>query len=169
MDEAVESTAPLAEGASIRVMRRYAPQRMPISVDAPRLREALTNLVRNALEAMAENGGVLRLEVDFPAPARWAQQGAMALIRVMDTGPGISASICSKIFNPFFSTKPQGSGLGLAWSRKVVDAHGGVLDVDSHEGQGTSFTLRLPLPSAATAPDMVPTGETLHEASDSGR
>lgn len=167
LDEAVESAAPVADDARIRVVRHYAALRPTMNVDGPRLREALTNLVRNAMEAMADNGGVLKLEISTPDAAA-GLTGANVVIRVTDTGGGISAEIRSKIFNPFFSTKPQGSGLGLAWSRKVVDAHGGVLDVNSQEGEGTSFTLRLPLPSVATTPEIVTTGETLHEASDSG-
>ena len=69
-------------------------------------------------------------------------------VRVTDTGPGISHSKLTKIFDPFYTTKPNGTGLGLFVSQRIVRAHNGTLDVASTEGKGTTFTIRLP---AATA------------------
>jgi signal transduction histidine kinase len=118
---------------------------------------------------MAEKGGVLRCVVQVPLDTGQAVPVRSALVRVVDSGPGIPEEIRHRIFNPFFSTKPQGSGLGLAWTRKVIDAHGGVLDLESRSGRGATFTIRLPLPNLAAAPGIVPAGDFLHEAQDSGR
>jgi PAS domain S-box-containing protein len=168
LDSAVEAAAPSENAPKVEIVRHYSAGGTPLSVDAPRLHEALLNLIRNALEAMSARAGVLKLTLEVPPPATTPSPGSFAQIRVGDTGPGIPDDIRPKIFNPFFSTKAGGSGLGLAWTRKVVDAHGGILDVESRPGEGTVFTIRLPLPSAATAPELIPTGVTLHEAQDSG-
>jgi PAS domain S-box-containing protein len=168
LDAAVEAAAPTENAPKVEIVRHYSPGGVPVSVDSPRFHEALLNLIRNALEAMAERGGVLKLTLEVPSAAAPLPPGSFAQIRVGDTGTGIPDEIRPKIFNPFFSTKTDGSGLGLAWTRKVVDAHGGILDVESRPGEGTVFTIRLPLPSAATALELIPTGVTLHEAQDSG-
>jgi signal transduction histidine kinase len=169
LEEALEAAAVPEGAARIEVVRRFPAHRLPVAVDALRLREAFLNLIRNALEAMAERGGALRLIVEHPLPGTETLPGASATVLVGDSGPGISEGVREKIFNPFFSTKSQGSGLGLAWTRKVVDAHGGTLDVDSRPGHGALFSIRLPLPAAANASDLLTTGELLHEAQDSGR
>ncbi len=170
LEEAMEAAAVPEGAARIEVVRRFPAHTLPVAVDGPRLREAFLNLIRNAIEAMADRGGVLRLAVELPAPGTEKLVGAAATVLVGDSGPGISEGVREKIFNPFFSTKSQGSGLGLAWTRKVVDAHGGTLDVDSQPGQGAQFSIRLPLPAdAAQASDLIATGDLLDEAQDSGR
>lgn len=136
-------------------------------VDAASMRAALVNLIRNALESMGEDAGVLRLSLDIPQDE--ASELGHAIIRVSDTGPGIPEDIQPRIFNPFYSTKPKGSGLGLAWTRKVVDAHDGFLDVRSSPKEGAVFTIRLPLSAATAVPELNPAGEILHEAQDSSR
>ncbi|MFQ5669720.1 MAG: nitrogen regulation protein NR(II) [Acidobacteriota bacterium] len=143
LDQAVEAAA-LGRTPDIRIVRRYATHGRTVPVDAGKLRQAFLNLVRNAVEAMAENGGDLILSAETPGGTGGGDD-AFACVAVEDTGPGIPGPIRSKIFNPFFSTKPKGSGLGLAWTRKVVDAHGGVLDVQSQPGKGTVFSIRVPM------------------------
>jgi signal transduction histidine kinase len=63
---------------------------------------------------------------------------------LIDTGKGMSAEVLAKLFKPFFSTKPGGNGLGLPTTRKIIEAHGGTIDVQSEVGRGTKFTVRLP-------------------------
>jgi signal transduction histidine kinase len=116
---------------------------------------------------MGEKAGVLRLSLDIPQDK--ASKAGHAIIRVSDTGPGIPEDIQPRIFNPFYSTKPNGSGLGLAWTRKVVDAHDGFLDVHSTPREGAVFTIRLPLSAATAVPELNPAGETQHETQDSRR
>jgi signal transduction histidine kinase len=78
-------------------------------------------------------------------PAEEDGQPSSVELRITDDGPGIPADITDRIFNPFFTTKPQGSGLGLAIVRKIVDAHDGRIDVATAAGQGTTFTVYLPV------------------------
>ena len=70
---------------------------------------------------------------------------ATVIVEVTDTGPGVPADVADKMFNPFFTTKPQGSGLGLAVVRKIVDAHEGRIDVTSQPDKGTCFRVTLPV------------------------
>jgi signal transduction histidine kinase len=100
------------------------------------LQEVFLNLVLNACQAMGAQGGKLELVA--------RQKDQQAEIIFADTGPGIPASKLSKIFDPFFTTKSTGTGLGLFVSQRIIRAHGGTLEVQSVEGQGTTFTICLP-------------------------
>jgi len=125
-----------------------------ISADESQLRQALLNLVRNAREAMA-GGGRLRVAVQaVPGAREGADDGApetvdrasrdQVRLRLSDTGSGIPEADLAKIFDPFFSTKDKGTGLGLALVQQIVAEHGGRIDVESTPGQGTTFTLTFP-------------------------
>jgi signal transduction histidine kinase len=109
--------------------------------DSEKLRRVAINLVGNALDAMAEAGtqgpGLKLMLGDNLA-------GTEVWLRVQDNGPGIPDETLSKIFDPFYTTKDQGTGLGLALSRKVVEAHGGRVEVDSSPETGTEFVLSFP-------------------------
>src|SRR5207302_8115016 len=104
------------------------------------LRQALLNLMLNAVQAMPGGG-----ELTFQATVE-NQYVALSLI---DTGTGIAAELLPKIFKPFFSTKSKsgGSGLGLPTTKKIIEAHGGAIEVQSEIGKGTKFTIRLPVPA----------------------
>jgi len=101
------------------------------------VQEVFLNLILNACQAMGEQGGTLRITA--------AVKGEVVEIRVADTGPGIPYAKLSKIFDPFYTTKHSGSGLGLFVSQRIVRAHNGTIDVQSVEGQGTAFTVQLPV------------------------
>lgn len=103
--------------------------------DAELLESALENVVRNAVEATKE-GGSVRVET-----AR--DEGGAAVVRVIDTGVGMDARQRERAFEDFFTTKEGGSGLGLAFARRVMLAHGGDLGIESEKGYGTTVTLRL--------------------------
>lgn len=107
---------------------------MPI--DESSMKRALLNLIKNALEAMPD-GGELKLET------RKEKEGIS--IEIADTGMGIAKDIQGKIFEPYFTTRDSGSGLGLTVVYKVVREHGGDLHMDSHPGRGTIFRIMLPL------------------------
>lgn len=143
VEDAVTAACATRADGRLEVRRHYAADVGARLADAGRLRQAFMNVVRNAVEALQPAGGTLDIEVGTAPEA-----GAPIVVAVADDGPGIPDEVRPRIFHPFFSTKPEGSGLGLAWTRKVVDAHGGVVDVDSRPGEGTVFTLRLPLPPA---------------------
>jgi two-component system sensor histidine kinase PilS (NtrC family) len=114
------------------------------------LRQVLWNLVRNAAEAMPR-GGRVRLVVALDRGEGGAPE---AILTVADTGVGMSREALEHIFEPFFSTKSGGTGLGLATVARVVEEHGGSIDTQSELGQGTTFTVRFP---AIPIPERTPT------------
>ncbi len=111
-----------------------------IDASAGQLRQVLWNLVRNAAEAMP-SGGTIRVRVE-----RQTRRGggAEAVVSVSDTGVGIASAEMPRIFEPFFSTKRGGTGLGLATVARIVEDHRGSIDAESQPGRGTTFTLRFP-------------------------
>jgi PAS domain S-box-containing protein len=109
--------------------------------DGNALHQVLLNLLSNAREAM-DGRGRIRIET-----SRSELPGHLRLV-VADTGPGIPAEHLPKIFDPFFTTKPDGTGLGLSISYGIIQEHQGTVDVQSAPGQGTTFVLTFPLPSA---------------------
>ncbi len=112
-----------------------------IQADPEQLKEVLVNLMINACEAMAQGGSiVIQEEEDFVPPL-----GRVAVIRLKDNGPGIPESIHDKIFQPFFSTKEEGTGLGLSIATRIVEEHQGRLDIQSKEGEGSTFIIILPI------------------------
>ncbi|MBI4591782.1 MAG: HAMP domain-containing protein [Candidatus Rokubacteria bacterium] len=150
LERALELYANQIEAKQITVVREYVHALPPIQADQEHLYRALVNLVVNALDAMGK-GGRLTLRaglgdgVDpFLAPRRWAFTRQLK-VEVEDTGPGISSSKTGEIFNPFFTTKPGGTGLGLAMTHKIIEAHGGTITFRSVPGTGTTFTVLLPL------------------------
>ncbi|HEU5360807.1 MAG TPA: GAF domain-containing protein [Candidatus Deferrimicrobiaceae bacterium] len=110
-----------------------------ISVDPDQIRQVLWNLVSNAIQAM-EKGGTLTL-VTRPATK---EEGDGVVILVGDTGGGIPHDVVHNIFNPFFTTKPKGTGLGLPIVHAIVQNHGGTIQLDNREGEGVMFSIFLP-------------------------
>ena len=115
-----------------------------LPADEAQLRQALINLVRNAREALA-SAPTKRLGISVVND----RPSGCLLIRVSDSGAGIDQHDLGKIFDPFFSTKAQGTGLGLALVQQIVVDHGGRIDVDSVPGRGTTFTLAFPIRPAS--------------------
>lgn len=122
-----------------------------IQGDQDQLCQLFGNLVINALEALG-GSGTISLAASLGAAERQAPDAGnppaavpMVVVEVSDDGPGIAPEVVERIFNPFFTTKPQGSGLGLAVVRKIVDAHDGHIAVTSAPGQGTRFIVTLPV------------------------
>jgi two-component system sensor histidine kinase HydH len=111
------------------------PDQAMIDADPDRFVQILLNLFLNGLQAM-EDGGTLSVEMRI--------EGADAVLSVSDTGSGISAENLPHVFDPYFTTKPSGVGLGLANVHKLVEAHGGRIDVVSNAGAGTRFIVRIP-------------------------
>lgn len=109
-----------------------------VPIDAAQMYQVILNLAKNAIEAIGAEGEVAlraRLEGDY------------AVIEVSDSGPGIAEEDQAKIFEPYYSTKKTGSGLGLMVVWRIVKAHGGAIALDSREGEGTTFSIALPLDS----------------------
>ena len=109
----------------------------PVLGDREALRSLFTNLIINAMHAMEGRGGSLTVAL--------AAEDGRARVRVSDTGVGIDADHLPKIFEPYFSTKETGTGLGLAIAKKAVDEHNGSIRVESKPGEGTTFTVEIPM------------------------
>jgi len=137
LEEAVAFYSERLARAGIQVRTRFADGLPLVAVDAARLGQALANLVLNA-EAAMPNGGELIIST------RPERRGVC--INVTDTGTGIPPEHLDKIFKPYYSTRPGGTGLGLPTVRRIIQEHGGTLEVHSEVGRGTQFTLHLPAP-----------------------
>jgi len=126
---------------NVTLERELAPDLPLLCVDRARLLQALLNTMRNGAQAMPD-GGVLRVATRL-LPATEARPETLQ-IEVGDSGIGISERALKQVFDPFFSTKVSGSGLGLAVTRRIIQEHGGHIEVDSAEGRGTTFFFLLP-------------------------
>jgi signal transduction histidine kinase len=126
---------PEAERRGIAVRLESTLSEGRIRGDADLLKQALLNVVNNGLEAMKE-GGQLLVRVDG--------EGDEVMISIADTGPGIAPEARDKIFNLYFTTKPKGSGIGLAMTFRIIQLHNATIDFTSEPGQGTTFRLRFP-------------------------
>jgi two-component system, NtrC family, sensor histidine kinase HydH len=136
VDDLRDFCEPQAVGQNVLIRTQYDPDLPPVPLDVDLFKQALWNLIRNAQHAMPE-GGELILQT--------RREGDEAVLEVTDTGEGMTEEVASRVFDAFYSTKPGGSGLGLPTTRKVVEAHGGSIGLQSEPGQGTRFTVRLPL------------------------
>jgi signal transduction histidine kinase len=110
----------------------------PIQGDAETLYRAFTNLIINAIQAMP-NGGILFISTELDPSS------SSIKLTFKDTGIGMDEMTTKNIFNPFFTTKDKGAGLGLALTRKIIENHKGTIEVTSERGKGSLFVLKLPV------------------------
>ena len=139
--DVVELATPHANGAGVVIELLSLPESVQITVDSDLVKQAVLNIVINAIEAMP-NGGKLRIEA--------RERADDAEIRITDSGTGIPPEVKEKIYNLYFTTKQQGSGIGLAMTYRIVQLHDGTIDFVSEPGKGTTFFLRFPI--AVTLP-----------------
>ena len=126
----------------VEVVTAFDPELPPMQVDAELLRNCLFNFITNAAQAMP-NGGRITLGASFDGEAQ------LFRLTFRDEGQGIAPEELSKIFQPYFTTKEAGIGLGLAITERIIKEHGGSIDVESTPGSGTTFTVLLPAAKAA--------------------
>ena len=141
----VEACAADGRARGVRVVAHGLEDAVVASVDGQRLRQVFTNIMQNALEA-TERQRSGRVEV------RLHQRETAGVVEIADNGVGIQPEHREKIFLPFYTTKPTGTGLGMAIVKKIMDLHGGEIEIDSAPGQGTTIRLiipRSPLPAVA--------------------
>jgi signal transduction histidine kinase len=141
VDAALTQMRAKLDEAHVRVARNYITGPMVVA-DAEKLQQVFTNILDNAIDALAPLTEGRRIEL-FIENGRPEQ----ATVRISDNGSGIPEDKIGRIFNPFFTTKEKGTGLGMAISRKIVEAHEGTIEVGSEVGRGSEFTIRLPLPA----------------------
>ena len=109
--------------------------------DAEQLRRVVINLVSNAVDALEETGAAdPRIDVEMGENLA----GSEVWVRIRDNGPGIDANARDRIFSPLYTSKAKGTGLGLSITRKLVDAHGGTVELESEPDRGTEFLVTLP-------------------------
>jgi two-component system, NtrC family, sensor histidine kinase HydH len=135
---ALDFFRPKAAAAKIEIYQYLQSDLPSVLLDRESFQGALLNLILNAQQAMADGG---QLVVGTEATPRGVA------LHIIDTGCGMDAKTMGKIFEAFYSTKPGGSGLGLPTTRKIIEAHGGTIFVQSEPGRGTRFTIELPTPA----------------------
>lgn len=138
LDECLTFARARCTAEDVEIERSYDAACPDVLVDARELRKAFLNLLLNGLEALGPGG---RLSVS----TRYAAEAGTVTVVIEDTGAGMSDETLSRAFDLFFTTKPEGTGLGMALARSVIDLHGGALDVQSAPGRGTRVRARLPV------------------------
>jgi signal transduction histidine kinase len=141
------------EEARISAMVDLSPDLPSISADPDQIRQVVWNLVSNAIQAVG-GSGILTVATHLADPA----EGIGVVLEVSDTGGGIPHDVVHNIFNPFFTTKAKGTGLGLPIVHAIVEKHGGTIHLDNREGAGVAFSIFLPL-----LPKGVGTGDRILE------
>ena len=162
VEQAVTIAEYRAQARDVAVARSTEPDLPLMFCDGPLIKEGIVNILVNAYEAVGGKGTITvsvasasgKPQIEGVAEHRPAPQGKtpsdgaperLLVIRVQDTGPGIPPGLRDRVFLPFFSTKARGSGIGLAAARKVVEAHGGWIDVESEPQQGAAFVIKVPM------------------------
>jgi signal transduction histidine kinase len=140
VEEMIDFFSPTARQTHIDI-KSYIPADLPpVPLDRDLFKQALLNLFLNAQQAMP-SGGELTLQASLePSTA-----GPRLCLSLIDTGQGMTSEVLTRVFRPFFSTKPGGSGLGLATTRRIIEAHGGVIQAESEPDHGSKFTIHLPV------------------------
>jgi PAS domain S-box-containing protein len=136
VEKTLELLGPEIENRGVTLKTKLSRNLTATPVDATQLQQVLVNLVKNAVQAMT-TGGALTLQTGETADSIW--------VSVADTGGGIPQEQINRIFEPFYTTKKKGSGLGLMIVQRIVRAHNGRIELDSHVGRGTTFRIWLPL------------------------
>jgi two-component system sensor histidine kinase HydH len=136
ISDMVDFYRPQAYSHSITLRQSLYDKPLICRLDADMLKQVILNLFINAQQAMKDGGELM---------IRSNRQAENVIIQICDTGSGITSEELPHIFDAYYSTRPQGRGLGLPTAKKIVESHGGMIKVDSVPGKGTSFTIRLPI------------------------
>lgn len=132
----IDFYSPQAHSHSVTIHQGLHNQPLICKIDPDMLKQVILNLFINAQQAMS-GGGELMIRTE--------KQQKDALIQISDTGSGITPDRLPRIFDAYYSSRPQGSGLGLPTAKKIIEAHKGSITVNSEQGKGTSFQIKLPL------------------------
>jgi len=156
VEELADFFLPQAEAQGVRLRTDLATGELTGSIDVPHVKQAVLNLMLNAVQAMASptkadaSSGTAATEgrakelILRTERGSDAEGGPTLCLHVTDTGPGIDPEVMPRLFTPYFTTKSGGTGLGLPTTRRIIEAHGGRLDVVTERGRGTDFVVVLP-------------------------
>src|SRR6266576_3530385 len=136
LEEKLNFAQPLLNQNHVDLRSSLDPNLPPVCVDAEQLWEAFLNLIRNAVDAMPDGGNLT---------VRAQRNGSEALVSISDSGRGMTEEQARNLFVPFFTTKSDGTGLGLAYAQRVINEHGGRIDCATAPGLGSTFSIQLPL------------------------
>lgn len=136
IENVLELLRPQLTANKVETQLSLAQHEAPVKLDESSIRGALMNLMLNAIEAMP-HGGTLKISVE--------QTSDLLRLEITDTGRGISEEQLKNIFEPFYTTKEQGLGLGMPYARKIIEQHGGTISLDSRVGEGTTIFIALPV------------------------
>ncbi len=150
IDELIDFYEPQAKSSGINIRSQLSPQPALVMADAKLLKQAVLNLMINATQAMSESrenhqvhGGANELMIRVHR--RKAMGNDEIHLHIMDTGPGMNRETQEKIFQPYFSTRRGGSGLGLPTTRRIIEEHNGHISVHAEPGRGSDFCIVLPV------------------------
>ena len=135
LDEAISLVEKEPHSQHVEIKRRFADGLPNLKLDPQQMQHVFMNVILNAVQACSDDGGLT---------ITTRGEDGVVEIEFADTGTGMPREVLSKIFNPFFTTKPDGTGVGLSTARRIVEAHGGAVEVESEPGRGSTFTIRLP-------------------------
>ena len=134
-----------AKEKNVEITRDFTAGLPTVWIDREQMKQVFMNLILNAIQAMKNEGGALSISTRFHSRDQSGQPGQFVQVEIRDTGVGIAEENLDHIFDPFFTNKDEGSGLGLSISHQIVQEHGGYIAVESKVGVGTSFSVNIPL------------------------
>jgi two-component system nitrogen regulation sensor histidine kinase GlnL len=149
----LQRAAVSADDAALTIRLVFDPSLPEIWADEAQLHQVFLNLIKNALEAMGRAGVLTittRIVTDFHVRHAARDRGQFLSVEIEDSGPGIAPEDCERVFTPFFTTKSNGTGLGLAVTEHLVAQHGGTIDIESELGRGTRIRVRLPVAAGSS-------------------
>jgi signal transduction histidine kinase len=144
---ALQMIAGRLSSADVKLLERLAPGLPPITGDAMLLQQAILNILENARDSVLPTGGAITVITDVESNG--AGDGRKVFLEISDTGPGIPPDTLRRIFEPFYTTKPKGTGLGLALAKKFIEANEGTVKVGNVPDSGAFF--RVTFPTSRTA------------------
>lgn len=150
LDDVLDLQAATPGSKKVRIVRRYDPSLPLVLGDRERLNQVFLNVFKNSMEAMP-SGGEIAISTGMPPELVYSSlkinnvKRRLMAVKIIDRGTGIPPEKIREVFNPFFTTKPRGLGLGLALSLKIIEEHHGIMNIESDVGLGTTVAIYLPI------------------------
>jgi signal transduction histidine kinase len=139
VNRVIAETESQAQAASATLSAKFADPALAISADEEKLNQVLLNLVLNAIQSVNGNG-----KIEIATDYQMENDRSFAVFSIRDNGAGIPSENLARVFEPFYTTRKHGTGLGLPNAKKIVEAHGGTITIQSATGKGTEVTIKLP-------------------------